>query len=218
MSLPPVAPHVLADAVDALPGRLRKRLDETVEQALGWPVAETADGFVVTVDDQQVRLAARVLTADDAVCDCLLAPRCLHRTALLAAAPVLSDEPTPSDGSTPSDEPVRADEPGPRARRADPEAWEPAALSAAGAMWRAATPFLETGIPGAGAMAQAQLLRAVYEARGAGLPRAAAAGVRVVEGLRQARADESRFRLADLTDDLRELLTVCHQILGGHGD
>jgi hypothetical protein len=94
MSLPPVAPHILAEAVDALPARLRKRLDELVDRARGWPLETVPDGVVVTVDDQRVRLAARVLTADDAVCSCLLAPRCLHRTALLAAAPVLPDEPS----------------------------------------------------------------------------------------------------------------------------
>jgi hypothetical protein len=231
MSLPPVSPDVLAEAVDALPARLRKRLDEVVDQARGWPVESTPDGVVVTVDDQRVRLAARVLTADDAVCSCLLAPRCLHRTALLAAAPVLADEP-----ETASDPTASAGPPPPReaslrdlppgsapngAGLADlPPApgWDEASLTAAAALWRAATPVLETGIPGAGAVAQAQLLRAVHEARGAGLPRAAAAGVRVVEGLRLARTGEARFRLADLTDDLRELLTVCHQITAGQGD
>ena len=214
MNLPPVAPHVLAEAVDALPGRLRKRLDETVDQARTWPVEAGSDGVVVTVDDQQVRLAARVLTPADAVCSCLLAPRCLHRTALLAAAPVLADalsEPHPGPvGSAPNGAGL-ADLP------AD-GGWDEASLTAAAMLWRAATPVLETGLPGAGAVAQAQLLRAVHEARGAGLPRAAAAGVRVVEGLRLGRADEARFRLAELSDDLRELLTVCHQITGGHGE
>ena len=186
------------------------RLDETVDQARTWPVEAGSDGVVVTVDDQQVRLAARVLTPADAVCSCLLAPRCLHRTALLAAAPVLADEPSPAPDPPPSGSPVSGPPPG--------AGWDEASLTAAAMLWRAATPVLETGLPGAGAVAQAQLLRAVHEARGAGLPRAAAAGVRVVEGLRLGRADEARFRLADLSDDLRELLTVCHQITGGHGE
>ncbi|WP_344138611.1 hypothetical protein, partial [Luedemannella flava] len=58
----------------------------------------------------------------------------------------------------------------------------------------------------------------VHEARGVGLHRAAAAGVRVVESLRAARSDAASFRLAELTDDLRELLTVCHQLRAGLGD
>jgi len=230
MSLPPVSPNVLAEAVDALPARLRKRLDEVVDQARGWPVESTPDGVVVRVDDQRVRLAARVLSADDAVCSCLLAPRCLHRTALLAAAPVLPAEPdaaappavasaSPASlGSSLRDLPPSTSRPSTEGERGQGPGWDEASLTAAAALWRAATPLLETGIPGAGAVAQAQLLRAVHEARGAGLPRAAAAGVRVVEGLRLARTGEARFRLADLADDLRELLTVCHQITGGRGD
>src|SRR5262249_6831339 len=35
---------------------------------------------------------------------------------------------------------------------------------------------------------------------------------------RLGRADAARFRLADLTDDLRELLTVCHQITAAAGE
>jgi len=216
-TLPPVDPGVLAKAVDALPGRLRKRLDETVGQVSSWTVtaAETSGVVVVTVDDQTtVTLAAQVRTEADAVCTCLLAPRCLHRTAVLAAAPILasaaSPAPVPDQAASPQLTglaPVPTSTEIPRAQ-----------VEAATLLWRAAVPVLESGIPGAGAVVQAQLLRAVHEARGVGLPRAAAAGVRVVEALRAARAERPAFRLADLTDDLGELLSVCHQLTTGVGD
>ncbi|WP_344137162.1 hypothetical protein, partial [Luedemannella flava] len=105
MSLPSVAPDVLADAVDALPGRLRKKLDETVAVAAGWPVAAGADGgVVVTVDEQTtVTLAAVVRVAGDATCTCLLSPRCLHRTAILAAAPVHGGDAHLAGSDTPAD-------------------------------------------------------------------------------------------------------------------
>jgi hypothetical protein len=212
--LPPVAPSVLADAVDALPGRLRRRLDETVTQAHGWPATVDGSGAVVVAVDPQttVTLASAVRTADDAVCTCLLAPRCLHRTAVLAAAPVLDADPPAPAAVTAAHAPAPA--------RAAQATWTPEAaqVEAAARLWAAVTPVLETGIPGAGAVVQAQVLRRVHEARAVGLPRAGAAAVRVVEALRLARADEASFRLADLTDDLCEVLTVCHQIVGGHGD
>jgi hypothetical protein len=60
---------------------------------------------------------------------------------------------------------------------------------------------------------QAELLRCVHDARAVGLPRLATAAVRVIESLRMARADEPRFRLAELTDDLHEVLVVSHQLI-----
>jgi len=214
-SLPAVAPQVLADAVDALPARLRRRLDEVVAQAAGWPTTVDDAGRAVVAADAEatVTLAPIVRAAEDAVCTCLLAPRCLHRTALLAAAPILSMEEPAQSGTARGPQDA-----GPaRAKRA-PRSTERAQIDTAARLWRAALPVLETGIPGAGAVVQARLLRGVYEARAAGLPRAGAAAVRVVESLRSARADEPTFRLGDLTDDLCEVLTVCRQLIGGRGD
>lgn len=54
------------------------------------------DGDAVSVhpDDQTtVTLTTPVSSAADAVCSCLLAPRCLHRAAVLSTAPILTDEP-----------------------------------------------------------------------------------------------------------------------------
>ncbi|GAB2617676.1 hypothetical protein Aab01nite_31120 [Paractinoplanes abujensis] len=75
--------------------------------------------------------------------------------------------------------------------------------------------MLAGGIPGAGAVTQAALLRAGHHARATGLHTAAAASVRVVEQLRAARREEPSFQRAALTDDLRELLLVCHRVAAG---
>jgi hypothetical protein len=71
---------------------------------------------------------------------------------------------------------------------------------------------LETGIPGAGAVVRAGLLRAAHDARAVGLHRGAAAAIRVVEHLRAAATEDPTFRLADLVRDLRELLSVAHRL------
>src|SRR5262249_49476424 len=96
--LPQVAAPVLADAVEALSPRLRKRLDDTLTKAAAWAVGvDGAAGTVtVTVDeDTHVVLTLRdgvVRAAEDAVCSCLLAPACLHRAAVLGLAPVWDEE------------------------------------------------------------------------------------------------------------------------------
>ncbi|BBH67609.1 hypothetical protein ACTI_42940 [Actinoplanes sp. OR16] len=267
MSLPPVSADVTADAVTALPARLRSRLDAVIDQARGWPV--TVEGTAVTVrpDDQlTVTLTDPVTTAGDAVCSCLLAPKCLHRTAVLSLAPILTtataaDAPEPSKiregrASGQGEErgpawgvgeergPARGvgEERGPargvgeeRApargrgegmvsaagregrRKRDSLPVNAAQRDAAAALWRVAADLITAGVPGAGAVAQADLLRAVHRARAAGVHAPAASAVRVVEQLRAARSDSPGFRLRELTADVGELLLACHRLAAGDG-
>ncbi|KUL27848.1 hypothetical protein [Actinoplanes awajinensis] len=221
MSLPPVDPAVTAEAVAALPARLRKRLDEAVTQARGWPVETAGDRVTVRPDDQvYVVLTVPVTDPADAVCSCLLAPRCLHRTAVLSAAPIRAggdDPPAPTDDPASDSDPARTgtappDQPQP----GGPEV-SAAQADAAQGLWVVAATILANGIAGAGAVAQADLLRAVHQARATGLHGPAAAAIRVVEHLRAGRRAEPAFRLADLADDLRELLAACHRLAAGDG-
>jgi len=88
----------------------------------------------------------------------------------------------------------------------------PAQARAASGLWRAGASVLETGIPGAGDVTRAALLRAEHAARAAGLHRGAAAAVRVVEHLRAAASEDPAFRLADLVAALRELLGLAYRL------
>lgn len=105
-----------AEVLDALPARLRKRLDAAVERAADW--AREPDpaggGESVRVDDETtvtLRLTAGVVrAAADVACNCLLAPACLHRAAVAASLrihdPDTAHEPevqtpeTPPEGET----------------------------------------------------------------------------------------------------------------------
>ncbi|MFI9770438.1 hypothetical protein ACIHJG_26710 [Streptomyces sp. NPDC052415] len=93
----------------------------------------------------------------------------------------------------------------------DPTA-TPAQLSAAQALHAAAAAVLEAGTDGAGAVVQAELLRAAHTARLAGLPRAAASAVAVVTGLRAARGGDPAYRLADLVTALHAVLGAAHRL------
>lgn len=107
-ALPPVSPPVLADVLDDLPPRLRKRVDASLSKAATWQI--TADGNQVgaAIDDETTltwHLTDGVLTTATALrCTCLLAPRCLHRGVAVAAAeiaiPEISDTPTAPDTTT----------------------------------------------------------------------------------------------------------------------
>ncbi|MEU1184938.1 hypothetical protein ABZ464_46485 [Streptomyces sp. NPDC005820] len=222
--LPPVAPDVVATAVESLTSRLRRKLDAAIESYAALPVADD-DGVlrIRCAEDAEVVLtpspSGALTTAEQAVCGCLLAPRCLHRAAILSACPVTEQAPAPV-------EPEAADTDGAAgaAGENEPPAVEvpsgpsPAQIRAATELRTAAATVLAAGVPAAGAVSQAELLRAAHAARLAGLHRAEAAALRVVRGLRGARARDNQHRLADLVTALRELLLTTHRLAAADPD
>ncbi|MDN3027311.1 SWIM zinc finger family protein [Streptomyces sp. S.PB5] len=224
--LPSVAPEVVAAAVEQLTSRLRKKLDAAIEAYATLPVV--AEGTVRRVrcgEDAEVTLApgpSGAVTDDaQARCSCLLAPRCLHRAAVLGAAPVadadaLAETPAPAAVPVTEGDGAGATEPEQGAgdtgkpdtggSDAPPAGPTQAQVAAAAGLWAAAAAVLAAGVPAAGAVPQAELLRAAHTARLAGLHRPEAAALRVVRALRAARARHDGHRLADLVAGLRELL------------
>ncbi|MCX4387999.1 hypothetical protein OG777_13780 [Micromonospora peucetia] len=234
--LPPVLPGVATAAVAALPPRLHKRLDATVERLAGVPVGRVDGG--VSVDcgaEALVTLSpgptGAVTEPDQARCSCLLAPRCLHRTAVLVACPVADPATHPDPASTAAS--ATTDQTGASTSRtggtgksagADAgragrgTAPTKAQRAAAGALWRAAAAVLAAGAPAAGAVPQAELLRAAHSARLAGLPRAESAALRAVRGLRAHRGRQTGHRLAELVEVLHDLLYVAGRLAAGDPD
>ncbi len=206
-ALPPVAPSVLADVLDDLPPRLRKRVDAALDRAAAWTVTVDGDQASARLDDETTvtwRLTDGVLTTADAlVCSCLLAPRCLHRGIAVAAAPT-------ADASTPEAPAAPVTETGTPA-----EDITEAERTAASALWSAGATVLRAGASGSGTVVRAELRRAVHQARVAGLHRAAAGGLRIAAQLTAARSDNPSFDRAELTDDLLDLLLLCHDLRAG---
>ncbi|MET9088119.1 hypothetical protein ABZX77_40620, partial [Streptomyces sp. NPDC004237] len=237
--LPPVAPEVVAAAVEGLTTRLRKKLDAAIESYTALPVdAEGVTRSVRCGEDAEVTLTpgpSGVLTdAEQAVCGCLLAPRCLHRAAILSACPVAEtaadaereapaagEEPAIGEDPTIAGDPTNAEDPAIGEAPATAEAPPPptrSQVTAATGLHAAAADVLAAGVPAAGAVPQAELLRAAHAARLAGLHRAEAAALRVVRGLRAARARADGHRLADLVAALRELLLTTHRLAAADPD
>ncbi|MEJ8640442.1 hypothetical protein WKI68_01350 [Streptomyces sp. MS1.HAVA.3] len=228
--LPPVAPEVLAEAVENLTARLRKKLDDATASCAA-SATSAADGSVTFRfgEDAVVTLrpgpAGTVTEAGQATCTCLLAPRCLHRAAALGAAPLADAEPlrdpdqattAEPTGSTDAADPADPAEPAASAERAP--SLTAAQLAAAAALWHVAAEALAAGVTAGGAVVQAELLRAAHTARLAGLPRAEAAALRVVRGLRAARERRAAQRLGALTGAFRELLHTAGVLASGSAD
>ncbi|MFF4472542.1 hypothetical protein ACFYZ3_23630 [Streptomyces sp. NPDC001599] len=243
--LPPVSPSVTAELVAALTPRLRKRLDAGVAKVSGRPVVRDGDIVRIAVDDEtdlELHAPDGVVSSAEAIrCGCLLAPDCLHRAAAASAAPV-ADPTGPAEGAPSPTEPPQEAPPGPAGASAPasalapapaptsapasapasgddpaPESATPAQCAASAALHDAAAAVLEAGIEGAGAVLQAELLRAAHTARLAGLPRASGRAVAVVTALRAARAADPAHRLSDLSAALRDVLLLAHRLPDAKG-
>ncbi|MFD7702860.1 hypothetical protein [Streptomyces caelestis] len=206
--LPPVVPSVTADLVAALSPRLRKRLDAGVAKLLARSAVREGDTVRIAVDDGTdvvLRAPGGTVTDAEAIrCGCLLAPDCLHRAAAASAAPVAEEAPAPAEAMEAVEETGTAP--------TEPDAATAEQHDAARAVFDAAAAVLEAGTDGAGAVLQAELLHAAHTARLAGLPRASAAAVSVVAGVRAARSADPGHRLTDLAGSLAGVLGVAHRL------
>ncbi|MFC4584782.1 hypothetical protein [Sphaerisporangium corydalis] len=106
MRLPPVAPHVVASAVEDLTSRLLKKLDAAIGVYAAVPPVADGDAVHVRCGEDAVVILVpgpdgTVATPDAAHCTCLLAPRCLHRAAVLSACPLA--DPATTDPATTTD-------------------------------------------------------------------------------------------------------------------
>lgn len=244
VNLPPVDGSVLADLLDLLPPRLRKRLDSMAEKAAGWSLESGGDGIVLArVDDETVvtiRTRDGVLWAADQVhCDCLLAPACLHRAALVALAPPFEagagggadasasagaggEEDASAGVGAASGAGVDLRDGGEVASQGAVAVAETAAESVAGltraerlaarSLWDAGAALLLGGVIGASLFNEAQLRRVAHQARAIGLYRSAALGNRVAAGLRAGRERRADHSLPQLTSDLRDLLVLARAL------
>ncbi|MEV7771038.1 hypothetical protein [Kitasatospora sp. NPDC086791] len=218
---PGVRPEVVAEVVAGLSARLQNRLDGAAAKLAERPVTRAGDEWRVEVDEETVLVlhapGGTVADQADVRCGCLLAPACVHRAAAVTLCPLA--EATEPTGPTEAPEPTE--------RTASAESAEPTAtatapltapeLDAVRHLHRAAAAVLAAGVSGAGAVAQAELLRAAHRARVAGLHRPAAAAVAVVTRVRAARSGAPDHRLADLVAGLRELLGLTAALTAGSG-
>ena len=210
MNRPAVAPAVIAELVDALAPRLKRRLEWAPRVADSWSW-NTADGVWVVEASPEVSVYVRpdngaVSSKEQLTCTCLLAPKCLHVVAVAIALPV-------QEGG---------------AEAAGVDALEPASTEsveltpqqseAAEAALRAGAAMLRAGAAAFGLVIEAELLRTAHSCRIVGLHRLSGALVRVVQRGREYRDQRPEFRLEALAADLYELLSTAWRLRRGPVD
>ncbi|MFD5430617.1 hypothetical protein ACFWJ4_00365 [Kitasatospora sp. NPDC127067] len=237
---PGVRPEVVAEVVAGLSARLQKRLDGAAAKLAERPVAREGDEWRVEVDEETLLVlhapGGVVVVEADVRCGCLLAPACVHRAAAVTLCPLAEAEVEPEveaeteaeteagpgpapdggTGSAAADGREGAPEtPGGPTDRTAPAPLTTAELAAVRHLHAAAAAVLAAGVSGAGAVSQAELLRAAHRARLAGLHRPASAAVTVATRVRAARSGAPDHRLVDLVAGLRELLGLTAALAAG---
>ncbi|MFJ7905870.1 hypothetical protein [Kitasatospora sp. NPDC096204] len=231
---PGVRPEVVAEVVAGLSARLQKRLDGAAAKLAERPVVREGDEWRVEVDEETVLVLhapGGVVTGEaDVRCGCLLAPACVHRAAAVTLCPLAEPEPAvgpgPASGSASEPEPgggtataatetAATETAAESVDRSSPTPLTAVEFEAVRHLHQAAAAVLAAGVSGAGAVSQAELLRAAHRARLAGLHRAAAAAVTVVTRVRAARSGAPDHRLVDLVAGLRELLGLTTALAAG---
>ncbi|MFG3548921.1 hypothetical protein [Streptomyces sp. NPDC047725] len=198
-----LAPDCLHRAAAASAAPVADPTEHTVAGPAEPPVADPTETSVV--DPAEPRVAAPQEPAASG-------PSAAPGTDL--SRPAATDAKPPRDRDRSSRAPSPASPlPSPTAPATAPDdAATPEQRTAALALREAAAAVLEAGTDGAGAVVQAELLRAAHTARLAGLPRAAGRAVSVVTALRAARGADPAYRLADLATALGDLLRLAHRL------
>ncbi|MGW7580794.1 hypothetical protein ACWGKU_02645 [Kitasatospora sp. NPDC054768] len=237
---PGVRPEVVAEVVAGLSARLQKRLDGAAAKLAERPVAREGDEWRVEVDEETLLVlhapGGVVVVEADVRCGCLLAPACVHRAAAVTLCPLAEAGPEPDpeaeaeagpeagpgpapDGGTASaaaeGREGAPETPGAPTDRTAPAPLTTVELAAVRHLHEAAAAVLAAGVSGAGAVSQAELLRAAHRARLAGLHRPASAAVTVATRVRAARSGAPDHRLVDLVAGLRELLGLTAALAAG---
>lgn len=196
---PKVMPDVVAALTGGAPRRLVAKLDAQPRMAESWVWAQEHDEWTVQAPGGDVvaltAVGGLVQATDNARCSCLLSPRCLHVLAVITLLDV-------SDATVAAEDPKETQSGEP----AVATTLSPEQVDIARGAWCAAAEILTAGAGSAGAVTQAELLRAIHGCRAVGLHRAAAAGLRVVQLIRDLRDERPHFQLSALATQLFDLL------------
>ncbi len=197
---PRIDPLILAKFIDAVPGRVRKRLDKAPEAAQRWQWEQAGEVWRVTCDQETVTLTAShgiVRSMESVACTCLLTPRCFHVLACLTALDLAeSADRFPENTSEP------------------PTVVIDSAMQAAAERVRdELRRLLRVGGQRADLLRQSGLLRAAHGCRAVGLVRLANTVLQVLESVRRLRSGHAAASANTLATGIASALQQSEQLL-----
>lgn len=92
-SRPQISPLLLAEMIDSMPGRVRKRLDAEPNVAHGWQWTVEEDRWLVAAGEETVELRSErgvIASHEHLRCSCLLTPKCFHVVACISVLSIVT--------------------------------------------------------------------------------------------------------------------------------
>ncbi|MFN8609212.1 MAG: SWIM zinc finger family protein [Vulcanimicrobiota bacterium] len=196
---PAAAGILLSQLLAETPPRLLKKLEGQPGLADQWRWESQGEAWLVTTSQgEKVRLLlrdGRLQSLDDLTCTCLLAPRCLHRLAVLSLLPLAdmaeSEQAQAIASAEQFSQELNRDQ-----------------LRAAAELFEVGARVLNRGAEGCGLVDQGELQRVAFQCRQHGLHRGAAAATRLLSSLRHLREGHPDYSLGEMAEQLHELLEV----------
>jgi hypothetical protein len=206
-SRPQISPLLLAEMIESMPGRVRKRLDAEPNIAHGWQWTFEEDRWLVAAGDETVELRSErgVIAAHQHLrCSCLLTPKCFHVVACISVLSTVSGNPNEESSDSAVDESVE-----PAITIQDPSVdLTDEMRTAARLAQSAAGAILRVGASRAGLLVQSAVLRAAHQCRDSGLISLGNTLLRIVEGGSRLRSNRATADATALRDDLASALAT----------
>ncbi len=199
---PRISAILLAELIDSMPGRVRKRLDAEPVVADRWQWVFNADRWSIAAGEETVELRSEggvIVSSEQLQCSCLLTPKCFHVVACINILATATDD----DSADQSQETEAA----PATSTITEEMQTAARLAQA-----AVAALLRVGASGAGLLVQSSILRAAHQCRECGLVALGNTLLRIVEGSGRLRANRDTSDAGALRDDLASALLTAHRI------
>lgn len=225
---PAIDPLVLAELIEAVPGRVRKRLEKEPTAASVWAWTEANGEWVIATGEETVKLQAIdgvIRSHDQLRCSCLLSPKCFHVLACansLTTAAASFEKPAEPDAIQPALTTAAVDsetQPSDHSSGQPSAAIAPAQVAVTSEMKAAAQStahalgaILAVGAQSAGLLLQSGALRAGHQCRAAGLITLGLTMLRIAEGIQRLRSQENTADATQLCQDLSSALHVAQRV------
>ncbi|MFO0923583.1 MAG: hypothetical protein U0905_13975 [Pirellulales bacterium] len=213
---PKIAPLLLAELVEQVPGRVRKRLDGSPGIAETWIWRQTELIWTVQAHEETVRLESANGTLEkihQVSCTCLMAPKCFHILACCSCLSLNTDEVqvlSESEDLIATKEAFTSEA---NSSRPNPMVEVTESMrSAASKVRESLATLLQVGARNAGTLVQSTMLRAGHTCRVSELYALSHTVLRIAEGVQRFRQQSDQASSPLLKEDVASALLACHWI------